>query len=373
VQADLVKKMIIRKFYVDLTVLENRFTGVSIYAKHIAAYLEENFDCTILVPSYFARDFRHTVICPDPIFFKETLIGRSPFMRQRAGVNFGPDSFVYAPHMHGYIGVGNQVITIHDVIHKYHKTRSAFENTFNAYILPRIARRAVGIVTVSQTSRAEIGRDLQIASEKIAVVGNGLDLQRWKPASVLSQAESPAYLLAVSANRPYKNTTELIKHHELWSARFRLKIVCNMADYRAVLKRAVAAAGLQHRVDFYDNVSEDALIELYQNCVAAVYPSSIEGFGRPALEAMAVGRPIILSDIPVHREIFSTSAIFLTPGDRASWERAFRTLDDHCELERLVTAGLVLARQFGWNRIGQDLKDALLRFEPQLALLCRNP
>jgi glycosyltransferase involved in cell wall biosynthesis len=365
--------MVIRKFYVDLTVLENRATGVSIYAKHLAAYLEENFDCTILVPSYLVKDFRRVILCPDPIFFKETLVGRSPLMRQRLGIHFRSDSFVYAPHMHGYLSVRNQVITIHDMIHKYHKTRNLLENAFNTYILPRIACRATGIVTVSQTSRAEIGRALRIPGEKVAVVGNGLDLQRWQPASAPSRAEGPAYLLAVSANRPYKNTTELIDHHDLWSARYRLKIVCNMAEYRATLKNAVAAAGLQHRIDFYENLSEEALIELYQNCAAAVYPSSIEGFGRPALEAMAVGRPAILSDIPVHRELFGSAAIFITPGDRAAWQRALCMLDDQRELERLVAAGLVVARQFGWDRIGQDLKHTLLRFEPQLAVLCRNP
>lgn len=362
----------IRNFYVDLTTLGKRVTGVSLYAEHLAAHLEDAFNCKVLAPRYIAERFRRPIVCPDPMYFKRGLVGRGIFWRMRAGVRFGPDSFIYAPHMRGLMSTRSQVITIHDLISRHYPTRNLIENAFNSYILPSIVSRIAGIITVSQTSRAEIVRHFGVDEKKIAVVPNGLDLDRWKPAEPVLRAKQPRYLLVVSANRPYKNTIELIENHDLWSQRFQLKIISSKARYGLAIRQAVAASNLNHVVEFADNISESVLIGLYQNCVATVFPSLIEGFGRAPLEAMSVGRPVILSDIPVHREIFDGAAVFITPGDRASWEAAFRVLDNDCEVARLTLAGLAVAQKFGWERAGKDLENALLRFEPRLADLHRR-
>jgi glycosyltransferase involved in cell wall biosynthesis len=338
----------------------------------LAAHLEEAFDCRVLAPHYLAEQFRRPIVCPDPIYFKRGLVGRRPFWRQRAGVKLGPDSFIYAPHMHGHLAIRSQVITIHDLIWQQYPTRNIIENAFNSYILPSIVSRSAGVITVSQTSRAAIARYFRIDDRKIAVVGNGLDLDRWKRVGPPHAARRPEYLLVVSANRPYKNTIELIENRNLWSTRFRLKIVSSKARYGLAIRRAVSASNLHHLVEFIDDIPESALIDLYRNCTAAVHPSLIEGFSRPAIEAMAVGRPVILSDIPVHREIFGGAAIFVTTGDRGSWEAAFRTLDDDDEVARLTAAGLVVAEKFGWDRVGRDLEHALLQFEPRLGDLHRG-
>jgi len=361
----------IRNFYIDLTTLGIGTTGVFLYAKRLAAHLEETFDCKVLVPHYLAEQFRRPVVCPDPIYFKRGLVGRHPFWHWRAGVKLGRDSFVYAPHMHGDLAIGTQVITIHDLIWHYYPTRNVIENAFNSYILPSIVSRITGVITVSQTSRAALARYFGIDERKIAVVGNGLDLDHWKPVAPLHAGGKKEYLLVVSANRPYKNTIELIENRDLWSTRFGLKIVSSKARYGLAIRRAVAAANLHHLVVFLDDIPESALIDLYRNCAAVVHPSLMEGFSRPALEAIALGRPVILSDIPVHREIFDGVAIFVTPGDRVSWEAAFRALDDDVGVAKLTAAGLVVAQKFGWERVGKDLEYALLQFEPRLADLRR--
>jgi glycosyltransferase involved in cell wall biosynthesis len=362
----------IQHFYVDLTTLGRGATGVSLYAQRLAAHLEGAFDCRVLTPRYLADRFRAPMVCPDPIFFKRSLVGRPPFWRQRAGVKLGPDSFVYAPHMHGQLHVHSQVITVHDLIWRYYPTRNMVENLFNSKILPLIVRGGVGVITVSEASRVAIARYFRLDERKIVIVGNGLDLDQWKPGEHRHPAGEQEYLLVVSANRPYKNTLELLRNHDLWARRFRLKIVSSMARYGRAIREAVAQSNLDRFVEFHDGISEAALIELYRDCTATVCPSLIEGFDRPALEAMAVGRPVILSDIPAHREIFDGAAIFITPGNRASWEAAFSALDRQDEVMKLTSAGMRVARKFGWDHVGKDLERALLQFEPRLTGLYRR-
>jgi glycosyltransferase involved in cell wall biosynthesis len=124
-------------------------------------------------------------------------------------------------------------------------------------------------------------------------------------------------------------------------------------------------------VDLRDDLTERELVRLYQDCTAAVYPSLTEGFGRPALEAMAVGRPVILSDIPVHKENFGEAAIFVTPGDPRTWVHAFASLGDQRRTEEACRQGLQVARSLTWEQSGSRLVEALLEVEPGLAALSR--
>lgn len=364
----------VRKLYVDLSVLGPGMTGVLVYAMQLAREMTERFDCTVVVPSYWSHAFAasETKASPAPIIFRGSMICRRPMWKQSAGVDYGKDAFVYAPHMRGFLDAPNQAITMHDLIAHFYPTRNAVENLYNALILPRIVRKSKLVLTVSESSRTAISDFYEVPKQRIAVVPNGIDLSRWKPASKGASLHGDEYLLIVSANRPYKNTLEVLQNHALWSGRYKLKIVSSKARYGVALRAAVAELGLQKRVEFLDGISEDRLIELYQNAAAVIYPSLIEGFGRPALEGMAAGRPVILSDIPPHVELFSEAAIFITPGQVESWERAFATLDDNEDVEARKARGLAIASRYSWSTCGDQLADALLAAEPELGVLLRS-
>jgi glycosyltransferase involved in cell wall biosynthesis len=362
----------VRKLYVDLSVLGPGMTGVLVYAMQLAREMTARFDCTVVVPSYWSHAFPESRSAPGPFSLKGSLICRRPLWKRSAGVDYGKDAFVYAPHMRGFLDAPRQAITVHDLIAHFYPTRNAVDNAYNTYILPKIVRKSKLVLTVSESSRIAISDFYDVPKQRIAVVPNGIDLYRWKPASNGTSRPGEEYLLIVSANRVYKNTLEVLQNHALWSGRYKLKIVSSKARYGVALRAAVAELGLEKRVEFLDGVSEDRLIELYQHAVAVVYPSLIEGFGRPALEGMAAGRPVILSDIPPHVELFSESAIFITPGQVESWRRAFATLDDNQDVEGRKARGLEIASRYSWSACGDRLADALLAAEPELGALLRS-
>jgi glycosyltransferase involved in cell wall biosynthesis len=364
--------MEIERFYIDLSMLSPRMTGVGIYSIKLAQYIETQFDCTVISPPYFKQHFQTAIESPEPLSIRTIPIWRSPSLKNARRLAINSKTFIYCPHPNGYFFHNNQVISIHDLIAYYYPTRNFVENAYYKYLLPNLISRLRAVFTVSETSKAEICNFFSIDTQKVHVVPNGIDLATWSPGSAMETVSEP-YLLVVSANRLYKNTIELLEHHSLWANRYRLKLVSTKARYGIAVRQAVSSLGLEATVDFIDNVPEEQLVDLYRKCAAVVYPSLMEGFGRPALEAIAVGRPIILSDIPVHKENFQEAAIFITPGNAETWVAAFDKLKNCDFVASRVQKGLELAKEYAWDVCGQKLVEVLLRVEPSIERLRKIP
>ncbi|HEX9817683.1 MAG TPA: glycosyltransferase, partial [Patescibacteria group bacterium] len=91
------------------------------------------------------------------------------------------------------------------------------------------------------------------------------------------------------------------------------------------------------------------LIKLYQRSYALIFPSLSEGFGLPGLEAMAVGLPVIASDIPVFHEVYGNAAAFFSPNSVAELVETVRTLEP--SRISLQKAGRKRATQFSWTKM----------------------
>ena len=360
----------IQRFFIDLSYLRSPSTGVAIFATQLTQQLEKLFHCHILAPPQFSEAFVSAIAVPNPWQVHNSVLMRAPLARRRGDIHLDRRTFVYAPHMRPLLSAAKQVVTVHDLIHHHYPTRNVVENVFNRALLPRLLQAMAGVVTVSQTSKQALCDLYHLEPERVKVVPNGINLVDWHP-SGRPPASDPAYLLVVSANRPYKNTVELLQHHRMWADRYRLVIVNTRGRYGGVVRDSIRTLGLERIVDLRDDLSESELIHLYQDCTAAVYPSLMEGFGRPALEAMAVGRPVILSDIPVHREIFGRAAIFVSPGSPATWGKAFEVLLDRRRIRDAARQGMQIAQRLTWERCGNRLVEALLELEPGLTALRR--
>lgn len=95
---------------------------------------------------------------------------------------------------------------------------------------------------------------------------------------------------------------------------------------------------------------------LYRSATVAVFPAIYEGFHLPPLEAMALGCPVVASDIPVHREILGDAAIFVRPGDPEALAATLRRLiNDESERSRLAAAGRKRAALFSWDASALEL------------------
>ena len=197
----------------------------------------------------------------------------------------------------------------------------------------RLAAGAERLIFPSADARDRVAARLGLAADRTGVVPHGLDAVSYRQAAV---ARSPEIVFVASA--------ETRKNHEV------------LLDALAAIDPSV---GL-HFVGFAPDATRDRrLREKYPHrwratpqapasevarhlagSVAMAHPSKGEGFGLPILEAMACGTPMVLSDIPVLREVAGDAALYAPPSDPASWATALNALiKDDVIRRRLVEAG----------------------------------
>jgi glycosyltransferase involved in cell wall biosynthesis len=105
--------------------------------------------------------------------------------------------------------------------------------------------------------------------------------------------------------------------------------------------------GVQSKIEWLGNVTDDRLAELYNNAGAFVFPSRLEGFGIPVLEAQLNFCPLVASDIPVFREIAGDGAVYFSPTDSADLLAAIdRAINERSTLQELGRAN---AFRYSWE------------------------
>ena len=215
------------------------------------------------------------------------------------------------------------IVTIHDLTILHYDTGKATTLPLFLYKIRRLGYyvtlmvglvRAKAIIAVSETTKKEIMDHFQIPSEKITVTYEGVDekvkSQKSKVKSQKSLINSP-YFLYVGNAYPHKNLEFLLRAFQTLrlqpekASPFQAKLVLVGKDdyFYQKVRRLVHTLGLDDNVVFFGQATDTELSNLYSHALALVFPSRMEGFGLPALEATVIGTPIICSDIPTFREI----------------------------------------------------------------------
>jgi len=256
----------------------------------------------------------------------------------------------------GLAGHGRQVLTIHD-LRPARWPDSWVQGAYFRHYLPRAARAADGVLTVSETAKRAILMECGVDAARVFVVPNVVKVAE----AVEEFAAESSYLLMVNAGYRHKNAAEVLERHALWSGRYRLKILAAEGKCKNELREMAGRMGIAERVDFLPRVTDAELAGLYKGAAALVYPSLTEGFGLPPLEAMRLGAPVIASDIEVFREVLGGGATFVRLGDGASWEKALAEIGDARRVER----GREIAAGYTQERMAVALKSALTAIWPE--------
>lgn len=220
--------------------------------------------------------------------------------------------------------------------------------------------RLAHVIAVSDAARADV---LQTFSRPITVVPNGVDLARFRPGVAPIQrlrGESPN-LLFVGRFDPRKGLPELLAACERLAARgvdFRLILVGDGRLRRDLERRARRT--LPGRVTFEGQVAHERLPHYYATADLFCSPArGAESFGLVLLEAMAVGVPVVASDIPGYRCVVQDGAegLLVPPRDPDALADALAALlAERGRRARMGAAGVRTASRFGWDRVARDLE-----------------
>jgi glycosyltransferase involved in cell wall biosynthesis len=254
-----------------------------------------------------------------------------------------------------FLRKGPVILTVHDLIPwTYYKIRTP---TWKANIrsIPHIGH----IIAISAYTKNELMVQLEIPEETIHVIPNGVDHQKFHP---VPDPVRPAYLhpedkilLYVGSEEPRKNLGVVLRAlKDLTRVMPDVKLIKAGGSggdiYRQRCINEIRRLDLAKNVIFTGAISDAELLALYNIADAFVFPSIIEGFGLPPLEAMACGCPVIASDRTSIPEVVGDAGILLDPEDPEAWRNAmFRILGEPATSENMKQKSLRQAAMFSWE------------------------
>lgn len=257
-----------------------------------------------------------------------------------------------APHRYGdswrkFVDRAPLVVTVHDLIPELvygdRRTRADRQEILSA---------ATAIIAVSEATKNDILSTYDVDVRKLVVVHHGVDRRFFAEESTCGYSEDSAYLLYVGKRGGYKNWSTFVKYSASWVLEHpKRRIVCIGKPFDDAEAQVIAMHGLAGRIEVR-SVTDDELQKLYRTAFAFVCPSTHEGFGLPVLEAMSARCPVLLSDIPVFREVAGDAALYFSEAD--DFRQALSHLDDPVQRESRVEQGVRRAETFTWERCAAE-------------------
>lgn len=242
----------------------------------------------------------------------------------------------------------NKIVTVHDVAFEaYPQTFSkAFLYSYR-FLIPRIMKSALRVITVSQFSKEEIVKYYGIEENKISVVFNAVGSLFQHQQDLILEHER--YLLAVSSLNYRKNFVAVLKSFDVFvkdNPEINLYII---GDLQNTSFKSVDIDQYKNNpnIKFLGRVSDKELVRYYSNALAFVYPSFYEGFGIPPLEAQNCECPVLVADIPPLHEVVGNSGIYCDPFDVQDIALGMKNIVFNSGFYK--RAGLENTKRFSWK------------------------
>jgi glycosyltransferase involved in cell wall biosynthesis len=252
------------------------------------------------------------------------------------------------------------IVTLHDTI-PWNSTEDGWPRGFYTdRLLPRAFRKCAAVITISQHSRRDILARFPHVNEKLHVIPNGVgdDYIEARPGlvseSLAGVGIARPYLLYIGGAIPRKRLDWAIRVFTTVGDPRLTLIMCGVEKEAQAGVLAGVPGDLRRRLRFAPFIAEADMPSLYQNAVAVLYPTLYEGFGLPALEAQAVGTPVLFSDVSSLSELKGPGAVILPPDDLDAWVTTCgRLVAARGESPEPDEPSRAWARQFSWDAFAE--------------------
>ncbi|MDN3310468.1 glycosyltransferase family 1 protein [Microbacterium oryzae] len=267
------------------------------------------------------------------------------------------DRLIYSPGYNAFVRAPRELLTMHDLIQL--QTPWPGRAKYLAYyrlIVRPVVRRTGAVLTVSETSKALVEEWLGDASVRVVNAGIGCsDAFRADGSPALA---SDPYLMYVGNLRAHKNVAVVLDAlARVPGARLRMLLPAREHDEA---QRMAAARGIGPRVELLAGIDDDELARQYRGAAATVMPSTLEGFGLPALESVMTGTPVLFWR--------GCAAVAETVGDRGT---ALESATDVEEWAAAIRSALESPRRVEAPVAGYDWDATAARIDEVLASLGR--
>lgn len=276
----------------------------------------------------------------------------------------GQGSIVHLPNQHfaRYALFLNQpfIVTVHDLVRCcFNFVPENMSEKIGLKLDTRYIKKASHIIAISQTTKNDLVKYLNIPESRISVIYNGVDHNIFKPHDV--RLLDKPYILYVGSERPRKNLGRLFEAFATLRHNFpELKLVNvgspgRSKQFRNDTVKKLSSLGITEDVIFVGHISELDLAYYYSSAALLAYPSLYEGFGLPPLEAMACGCPVVTSNTSSLPEVVGQAGIMVDPHDTDSLTQAMRQVLTDTEVrDNMIRKGLEQAMRFSWENTAKQ-------------------
>jgi glycosyltransferase involved in cell wall biosynthesis len=355
------------RLVLDARLLHYNRTGIGRYIRHLYGAMAALAPDRNVCIGYSRRDSERRLA---PVWARGATLWTPPHHRLErwtlaAEVLRLRPRVLHSPDHVGPMPVGwRSVLTVHDLA--FWRMPESHEPASREYYdgLRRSASEAARIICVSHATKTDLLAECPEAEPKVRVVHEAPDPlyahERAADGASDLAGERP-YFVFVGTISPRKNLMRIVKAFarvvERLDRGHRPELVIVGADgYDAALVHQLPGAlRVEQYVRFVGPQPAQEVARLYRRALALVFPSLLEGFGLPVVEAMASGAPVITSNRSSPPEVAGDAALLVDPDD---WEalaaEMTRVLNDGALRERLRLAGLSRAAKFSWERAARE-------------------
>ncbi len=368
------------KIGVNARLLCEPFTGIGQYTLNLfreLAKIDPGNEYILVVPKKVEVSFPSNVRIK---VIKQRLLGTKgmkkswweqislPEFFEKEGVDIAFYTYPSIPWTKDWYGKGiKTVVAIHDCIPWMRKSyrRGLLSKMYHGRN-QRAVSNASMVLTVSEASKKDIVSVCDVEPERVRVVYNDAGpfykslMPRVDISDVLTRfsLKDEQFFLYVGGYDERKNVEYLKKEHDMY--------VSEGGELPLVLVGGKLHAGkLYKSYDGGENVvktgflNEKSLAAMYRSCAGFVNVSDQEGFNIPILEAANSTAPLILSDIPVHREVAGDAALFVDIEKKGALKDAFKKMSLKANQDGFSADSAALAGRFSWEKSAQKVKDML--------------
>lgn len=319
---------------------------------------DPDIDTHLYGHSKLEEEFTNPEIHTSGYIFESQLYGLAWEKMYLPFCNFDDIDVLFCPNGNGPLVETNVpvVMYIHDV-NAILGHSSKFYNFYRRMVIPRAAKVADAIVTVSKFSKDELLEVLDVPDSKVSVVHNGLDSR------FLSDTEGDPidlpnnYVLYVGQLNPRKNIRMLIESFKKFKSMYNVdhKLVLVGPGNRSIFKSIEVEE--EDDIIHMGYVSDQNLKYIYRKAGVFLFPSLHEGFGLPPLEAMASGTPVISSKRGALSEVLDSHPIYIDPESKSDIATALCSILIEGEYShQRQKAAKEYAQGFTWDNAESELK-----------------
>lgn len=256
---------------------------------------------------------------------------------------------------------GKHVTTVHDLnlLKTYNSDKNwlkyHLKQAVGRFVFKRIGQTSAHIITPSTFTKDEYLAYAGISPEKITVTYESADKSTANPEPYKQPFKR--YIMYVGQQSDYKNIKRLGDAHQKLIEKYPDLglILVGKKNQAAVNNEAYFAQNHYKNIVFTGFVSDAELAWLYTNCAAYIFPSLMEGFGLPGLEAMLYGAPVASSNATCLPEVYGDAAVYFDPTDTDAMVRTIdRLLSDATLQQDLIEKGYMQAKKYSWRRMAEQ-------------------